>query len=314
MQAYLIRRTLTFLVTLLVAATLSYLVLLVLPGDPAQVMLGLDASPEALAALRRRLGLDGPPLGRYLVWLAGVLRGDLGTSLVYHLPVWELIASGLSVTLPLAAGAMLLAVLAAVPLATWAATRRGGLLDLVLSGLTHLGQAIPSFWLGLFLILFFAVRLGWLPAGGFQPWSEGVWQAGRALLLPMVALATGRAASMARMVRAGLARALEEEYVRAARGKGLPERKVLFRHALRNSLIPVITLAGTELTQLLAGSVVVENLFALPGLGSLALQAIGARDLPLLLGIVLVIASAVLVTSLILDILYAAVDPRVRYP
>ncbi|HEY8531283.1 MAG TPA: ABC transporter permease [Limnochorda sp.] len=314
MQSYLIRRTLTFLITLLVAATLSYLVLLVLPGDPAQVMLGLDASPEALDALRRRLGLDGAPLSRYLEWLAGILRGDLGTSLVYQLPVRELIASGLSVTLPLAAGAMLVAALVGVPLGAWAATRRGGLLDLALSGLTQLGQAIPSFWLGLFLILFFAVRLGWLPAGGFRPWSEDAWQAGRALVLPVAALATGRAASMARMVRAGLARTLEEDYVRTARGKGLPEGRVLYRHALRNSLIPVITLAGTELTQLLAGSVVVENLFALPGLGSLALQAIGARDLPLLLGIVLVIASAVLATSLILDILYAAVDPRVRYP
>lgn len=314
MQPYLIRRTLTFLVTLLLAATLSYVVLLVLPGDPAQVMLGLDASPEALAALRHQLGLEGSALGRYLAWLAGVAQGDLGTSLIYRLPVRELIGSGLAVTLPLAAGAMLLAALVAVPLGTVAAARRGGLLDLAVSGATHLGQAIPSFWLGLFLILFFAVRLGWLPAGGFQPWSQGFWAAGRALILPIAALSAGRAASMARMVRTGLVHALQEEYVRTARGKGLPAKRVLLRHALRNSLIPVLTLAGTELTQLLAGSVVVENLFSLPGLGSLALQAIGARDLPLLQGIILVIAAAVLVTSLILDILYAAVDPRVRYP
>lgn len=314
MHGYLLRRSLTFLITLGLAAALSYLVLLVLPGDPAQVMLGLDPSPEALAAWRRQLGLDRPPLSRFAAWLARAVQGDLGTSLIYRVPVRELIGAGLAVTLPLVAGSMLLACLIAVPLGTWAAVRRDGLAGWVVSGATALGQAIPSFALGLLLMSGFAVRLGWFPAGGFPPWSQGLLPAGRALILPMVALAAGRAASLARMIRAGLVEVLRAEYVRTARGKGLPALRVLTRHALRNSLIPVLTLAGTEFTQLLAGSVVVENLFALPGLGSLAFQAISARDLPLLQGIVLVMAAAVLLTSLLLDILYAVVDPRVRYP
>lgn len=313
MQHYLIRRVLTFVVTLVLAATLSYLVLLVLPGDPARLMLGLDASPEALQALRRQLGLDRPVLIRYAAWLGDLARGELGTSVLYRLPVRDLLASGLAVTVPLALGAMLLAALVAVPLGTLAALRQGGPLDLLVSGATQLGQAIPSFWLGLFLILFFSVRLGWLPAGGFQPWSQGFWASLGSLVLPILALSAGRASALARMVRASLADTLGEEYVRAARAKGLPGGRVVVRHGLRTSLIPVLTVTGTELTQLLAGSVVVESLFALPGLGNLALQAIGARDVPLVQGVVLVIAAAVLLTSLALDLLYAVLDPRVRY-
>src|SRR5690606_20453047 len=213
-HGYLLRRSLTFLITLGLAAALSYLVLLVLPGDPAQVMLGLDPSPEALAAWRRQLGLDRPPLSRF--------------------------AAGLAVALPLVAGSMLLACLIAVPLGSWAAVRRDGLAGWVVSGATALGQAIPSFALGLLLMSGFAVRLGWFPAGGFPPWSQGLLPAGRALILPMVALAAGRAASLARMIRAGLVEVLRAEYVRTARGKGLPALRVLTRHALRNSLIPVL--------------------------------------------------------------------------
>ncbi|BAS29038.1 ABC transporter permease [Limnochorda pilosa] len=313
MQSYLIRRAFTFALTLLLAATLSYLVLLVLPGDPARLMLGLDASPDALGALRRQLGLDRPVPVRYLAWLGDLVRGDLGTSLLYRVPVRELLASGLAVTGPLALGAMLLAALVAVPLGTVAAVRRGGPLDVAVSGASQVGQALPSFWLGLFLILIFSVRLGWLPAGGFPPWSQGFWGAAGALVLPALALAAGRAASMSRMVRASLADALEEEYVRTAKAKGLPGRRVVLRHGLRNGVIPVLTLTGTELTQLLAGSVVVENLFSLPGLGNLALQGIGARDLPLVQGVVLLAAAAVLLTSLVLDVLYAVLDPRIRY-
>lgn len=312
MQAYLVRRAATFLITVWLAASLAFFTLLVLPGDPVRIMLGTDANPAARAALERRLGLDLPPLVRYGRWLVDVASFDLGSSLIYHMPVAPLIAERLQVTLPLTGMALLWSATVGVPLGLYAAYRRGGAADALAAGFAQLGAATPSFWLGMFLILVFAVRLNWLPSGGFPGWSEPV-QAFKALLLPAVALGTARAASLTRLVRAAALEVLEHDFIRAARAKGLSEPAVMRRHVLRNALVAVSTVLVLELGQLLTGAVVIEQVFALPGLGSLALAAVQNRDLPLTQGVVLVIAGAIVALSFATDILYAYLDPRIRY-
>lgn len=313
MRSYVLRRALTFLITVWLAASLSFFTLLVLPGDPARLILGVDANPQALAALERQLGLDAPALVRYGRWLADAARLDLGSSLVYHLPVAQLIGQRLQVTLPLAGLALALATGLGVPLGLLAAHRRGGGLDALVSGLAQIGLALPSFWLGIFLILLFAVRLNWLPAGGFPGWHAGWGPALQALLLPAAALGAARAASLTRIVRAAALDVLGRDFVRTARAKGVPEARVLSRHVLRNALITISTVIVLELGQLLAGAVIIEQVFSLPGLGSLALTAVQSRDLPLTQGVVVVIAGAIVFLSFVNDLLYAYLDPRIRY-
>jgi len=312
MQAYLVRRAATFLVTIWLAASLTFFTLLVLPGNPARIVLGTDANPAALAALEKQLGLDLPPLARYGRWLAGLVSFDLGSSLVYRVPVAELIGQRLQVTLPLAALALLWAAAIGLPAGLYAAYRRGSAADALVSALAQLGAATPSFWLGIFLILVFAVQLNWLPSGGFPGWSDA-GAALRALLLPALALGTARAAALPRIVRAAAVEVLEQDFIRTARAKGLPEAVVVRRHVLRNALVTVSTVLVVELGQLLAGAVIIEQVFALPGLGSLALAAVQNRDLPLTQGVVLVIAGAVVLLSFVTDVLYAYLDPRIRY-
>ena len=313
MIAYLARRIAGALLTLLLASIVVQAALLAVPGDPAQVILGLDANPEALAALRSRLGLDRPPFERWLVWAWGALRGDLGDSLAYDRPVTALLAARLGVSVPLAIGAALLACAVALPLGFLAATRRGTLIDPLVVAASQLGAAVPSFWLGLMLVLLFAVRLGWLPAGGFVPWERDPAGAARSLALPVLALGLGQAAVMTRMTRAALLDVLALDYVRTARSKGLPAGVVLVRHALRTALVPLATIFGLSLGNVFIGSIVIERVFALPGMGALALTAIGARDYPLLQGAVLAYASAIVLLSLLVDLSYALLDPRVRY-
>jgi peptide/nickel transport system permease protein len=259
------------------------------------------------------MGLDRPLAVQYAEWIGGALRGDLGRSIQYDVPVGALILSRLPVTFPLTLLAALFMVLAAIPAGMFAATRHRRWGDYLTMILSQLGIAIPSFWAGLLLILLFSVRLGWFQAGGFDGWGQGVWPAVRSLLLPAVALGLFQFAVLARTTRSAVLEVLREEYVKTARAKGLGEGAVLAKHAFRNAMIPVITIAGVQLGQLLAGSIILESVFYLPGLGRLALGAISARDLPVVQGVVLFVASMIVTINVAVDIVYGFLDPRIRY-
>ncbi len=313
MQRYVFRRVGALAVTLFFVSLLVFVVVRVLPGDPALIILGLEANPDSVARVRQALGLDRPIPVQYAQWVGQALRGDLGRSIQYDLPVGTLILSRLSVTLPLTLLAAGLMVAAALPLGVFAATRHRRWGDYLTMTLSQLGVAVPGFWAGLLLILLFSVRLGWVQAGGFDGWGEGIWRGLRSLLLPAVALGLFQFAVLARTTRSAVLEVLREEYVKTARAKGVAERVVLFRHALRNALIPIVTVAGIQLGQLLAGSIILESVFYLPGLGRLTLAAISARDLPVVQGVVLFVASMIVTVNAAVDILYGILDPRIRY-
>lgn len=313
MLLYLVRRALTAVVSVVLASLVVFSALLAIPGDPVEIILGLDAAPEARAALREQLGLNQPAPARYLAWAAGVLRGDLGESIVYQRPVSALIVDRLGVSVPLALGAALIAGLIALPLGLLAALRRGTWVDPVVTSVAQLGAAVPSFWLGLLFVLLFAVELGWLPAGGFTPWARDPAASVRSLILPMLALGLGQAAVMTRMTRSSMIEALAQDYVRTARAKGLPPGRVTLGHALRNTLVTLVTILGLSLTNVFIGSIVIEQVFALPGLGQLALTAIGTRDLPLVQGEILLYATTIIALGFLVDASYALLDPRIRY-
>ncbi len=313
MLAFIARRFLTAVISVLLASVLVFSALLAVPGDPAEAILGLNASPQALTALRDQLGLDQPPARRYVEWLGGILHGDFGESINYQRPVGSLIAARLGVSIPLSLGAALIACLIALPTGIVAALRRGTALDPLVTSASQLGAAIPSFWLGLMLILLFAVRLHWLPAGGFVAWHTGPLRSLRSLLLPMVALGLGQAAVMTRMTRAAMIETLDQDYVRTARAKGLASRRVILVHALRNALVTIVTIFGLSLTNVFIGSIIIEQVFALPGMGRLVLTAIGARDFPLLQGEILVYAATIIALSFLVDVSYSILDPRIRY-
>ncbi len=313
MHRYIFRRVAALAATLFFVSLLVFVVVRVLPGDPALIILGLEANPESVARVRQALGLDRPVSVQYVLWVGQALRGDLGRSIQYDLPVASLILSRLAVTLPLTLLAAGFMVAAAIPLGVFAAThhRRWG--DYLTMTLSQLGVAVPGFWAGLLLILLFSVQLGWVQAGGFDGWGQGLWPGLRSLLLPAVALGLFQFAVLARTTRSAVLEVLREEYVKTARAKGLAERIVLFRHALRNALIPIVTVAGVQLGQLLAGSIILESVFYLPGLGRLTLAAISARDLPVVQGVVLFVASMIVTVNAAVDILYGILDPRIRY-
>jgi len=301
------------LLTLLFVSLLVFVVVRVLPGDPALIMLGIEASPDAVARMREALGLDRPVPVQYAEWAGRAVLGDLGRSIQYDVPVAGLIASRLSVTLPLTIMAAALMVMAAIPLGVFAATRHRRWGDYAAMTFSQLGIAVPGFWAGLLLILLFSVKLGWFQAGGFDGWGQGVGRALKSLLLPAVALGLFQFAVLARTTRSALLEVLREEYVKTARAKGVAERAVIFRHALKNAMIPILTVAGVQLGQLMAGSIILESVFYLPGLGRLALGAISARDLPVVQGVVLFVASAIVVINAAVDMLYGVLDPRIRY-
>lgn len=313
MLAYIVRRFVTAMISVLLASLLVFSALLAVPGDPAEVILGLNANPGALQALRTQLNLDQPPHIRYLTWLAGIARGDFGESLNYQRSVSALMIDRLWVSIPLALGAAFVACVIALPLGIFAARRRGTVADPLVISMSQIGAAVPSFWLGLLLILFFAVELRWLPAGGFTPWTRDAVGAMKSLLLPVLALGLGQAAVMTRMTRAALVDVFQKDYIRTARAKGLAESRVVYGHALRNALVTLVTILGLSLANLFIGSIIIEQVFALPGMGRLALTAIGNRDFPLLQGVILVYASTIVMLSFIVDISYAFLDPRIRY-
>jgi len=313
MSAFLARRLAGLALTLLVASLVVFLVMEVLPGDPAAIMLGVGAQPDTLAALRAELGLDQPAPLRYLAWLGGLLSGDLGTSYTYDVPVGQLIADRVLVSLPLALMALTLSVAIAIPLGVVAASRRGQALDAGIMGFAQLGVAVPNFWFGMLLILLFSVRLGWTPAGGFAGWDQGVVAALGSLLLPAIALALPQAAILARVTRSSVIDTLGEDYVRTARAKGLTRAEALWGHAVRNALIPVVTIIGLQFSFLLAGTIIVENVFYLPGLGRLIFQAIAQRDLIVVKDLVVLLAATVALVNFAVDALYAVIDPRLRH-
>jgi ABC-type transport system substrate-binding protein/ABC-type dipeptide/oligopeptide/nickel transport system permease component len=305
-------RLVVLAVTLLAATGVVFVVVQIVPGDPVSYMMGLHAEPEAMAAMRHQLGLDVAPLHRYLLWVAGLLHGDFGSSYTYRVSVGRLIAERLPLSVPLAVYALLLSTAVALPVALIGAARRGRGADWVLTGLTQFGLALPNFWVGMLLVLLFAVTLHWVPAGGFPGWSAGIGPALEALTLPAVALAMPQAAILARVLRGALLDTLREDYIRTARAKGAGEWRVLWRHALPNALVPLLTILGMQFSFLLAGGVIIENVFFLPGLGRLVFQAIVQRDLIVVQSVVVVLVLAVVLVTFVVDLCHALVNPRLR--
>ncbi len=312
MGLFLLKRLATLIATLIGASIVVFLVLEILPGDAALIMMGPDAAPEAVRALATKLGLDRPPLERYLAWLSGMLTGDLGLSYTYSSPVAELILERLAVTVPLALMAMLLTTVLALCVGIYAASNHNKLGDVGLMGLTQVGIAIPNFWFAILLILLFSVHLQWFSAGGFEGWSEGIFEGFKSLLLPALSLAVVQAAILARITRSAVLEVFREDFVRTARAKGLSKRATVWGHVLRNAMIPVITVMGLQFAELLAGTIVVENVFYLPGLGRLIFQSISNRDLIVVRNCVMLLATMVVVVNFIVDVLYAVIDPRVK--
>jgi peptide/nickel transport system permease protein len=312
MIVFLVKRCAGFLAALAAATIIVFLVLEVLPGDPARIMLGVEAQPESVALLRRELGLDRPAPARYAAWIGGLLRGDLGTSYTYHVPVAELVGERLAVTVPLALISTCLSFVLALVLGLYAASHRDGPGDIGIMAATQLGVAVPNFWFAILLILLFAVTLGWLPSGGFPGWNAGIGPALKALLLPALSLAIVQAAVLARITRSAVLDILGEDFVRTARAKGNNRNRTLWRHVLRNALIPVVTIMGLQFSSLLAGTIIVENVFYLPGLGRLVFQAITQHDLVVIKDVVVLLAALVIAINFAVDLLYLAIDPRLR--
>ena len=306
------RRLTALMVTLLVASLLIFLLLEILPGDPAAVILGVGAQEDTLRALRAELGLDLPAPVRYLNWLGEVLQGDLGRSYTYDTPVQELLLNRVVLSLPLALLAILFSTGIAIPLGVFAASRHRKVADTGIMGFAQLGVAVPNFWFAILLILLFSVKLGWFSAGGFAGWDAGWFPAFKSLVLPAVALALPQAAILARVTRSSVLETVQEDYIRTARAKGLSRSQALWRHAVRNALIPVVTILGLQLSFLLAGTIIIENVFYLPGVGRLLFQAIAQRDLMVVKNLVLVLAATVVLINFLVDLLYAVLDPRLR--
>lgn len=309
---FLLSRIASLLATLLAVSLAIFLILEVLPGDPAAIMLGTSAREDTLAALRQELGLDRPAPERYLLWIGGLLKGDLGTSLTYSMPVSVLVADRLAVTVPLSLLAILLSTALALPLGVAAAAKRDGAIDRAVLVFSQIGVAVPNFWIGLLFILVFSTGLGWFPAGGFPGWAGGVLPAFQALLLPALALALPQAAVLTRVTRSATLEVTGADFVRTARAKGVDRRGALWRHVVPNALIPVTTILGLQLSFFFGGAILVENVFNLPGLGRLAYQALAQRDLVVIKDVVLIFSALVIVVNFLVDLGYLFLDPRLR--
>ncbi len=309
---YLFRRAVSTVPMLVLVGLITFLLIHITPGDPASVVAGENASEEAIQDARRRLGLDQPFLVQFWTWLLRVLQGDLGVSFTSGKPVTELIFDRMPITLSLTAGATLIGLLIAVPLGVFAATRRGSWMDRVTIFGTSLGIAAPEFFIGLLLVLLIALQLGWLPATGYIPFAEDPVEWLLRLTLPSITLGLGVAAELARQVRGAMIDVLSRDYIQTARAKGLSTLSIIVKHGLKNAAIPVVTVLGLQVRRLLGGTVIVEQIFAMNGVGSLAVRAVFLRDLPVLLGVALTTAVIVLLVNLIVDISYGYFDPKVR--
>ena len=312
MLTYVTKRLGSLCLSLIVASLVIFACIEIVPGDPASFMLGINAQPDTIQALRVELGLDQSLAQRYLGWVGGLLGGDMGTSYTYRTPVSDIVSDRLQVSLPLALYALTLTVVVAFPVGILAAARRGSVTDITVMGTTQLGVAIPNFWFAILMVILFAINLRWFSAGGFPGWDAGIFPAIKALTLPAIALALPQASILARVMRSSLLDTLSEDYMRTARAKGLTRRQVLWRHALRNAMIPVLTIIGLQFSFLLAGAIIIENVFFLPGLGRLVFQAITQRDLIVVESVVMLLVFAVILLNFFVDIAYAWVDPRLR--
>src|SRR5215471_2425643 len=312
MTVFLLRRLLTLLATLVGASLIIFLVLDALPGNAAQTLMGADASPEAVQALTVKLGLDQPLATRYLHWIAGMAVGDLGNSYAYGTPVAGLIMERLTLTVPLAIMSMVITVALALAAGIYTAANHNRLGDVSVMSLTQVGIALPNFWFAILLILLFSVKLQWLSAGGFAGWDDSILAGIKSLLLPAISLSVVQAAILARVTRSAVLEVLREDFVRTARAKGLSKREVLWRHVLRNAMIPVMTVMGLQFANLLAGTIVIENVFYLPGLGRLIFQSIANRDLIVVRNCVMLLAAMVVIVNFVVDVLYAFIDPRIK--
>jgi len=313
MATYLLKRFFILLLTLIIVSIVIFAVLMVIPSDPAQIILGIHATPETLQTLRHQLGLDRPVTVQYLGYMKNLVMGDLGRSITYDVPISSLIFSRLQVTVPLAVLSMIFAILISIPMGIYSSLHRNRVGDYGIMVFSQIGLAVPAFWAGILLILLFAVTLHWLPAGGFQPWQVDPMRTLSSLFLPALSLGLVRAAVLTRMTRSSMLEVLGEDYIRTARSKGLPQRMVVYKHAFRNAIIPVVTIVGLQAGDLLAGAIIIEMVFHLPGVGRLVFEAIGQRDLPVIQGVVLLIAMMIVVINFVIDIAYRYLDPRIRY-
>jgi peptide/nickel transport system permease protein len=309
---YLLRRILSTIPILALVGLITFLLIHLTPGDPAAVVAGENASQEAIEAARHRLGLDQPFLVQFWHWLHGVITGDLGTSFTSGRPVVELIFDRLPITLSLTAGSTLVGLGIAVPLGVLAAIRRGTWIDRITIFTTSLGIAAPEFFIGLILVLVVALNFGWLPATGYIPFADDPLEWFLRLVLPSVTLGVGVAAELARQVRGAMIDVLSRDYIQTARAKGLSTLSIIVKHGLKNAAIPVVTVLGLQIRRLLGGAVIVEQIFAMNGVGSLAVRAVFLRDLPVLLGVALITAVVVLFVNLLVDMSYSYFDPKVR--
>lgn len=313
MTTYLIKRTIVLILTLLLVSMVIFAILMVIPGDPAQIILGINATPETLRNLRQQMGLDRPVIIQYLHYMKNLALGDLGRSITYDVSITSLILSRLQVTVPLAILSMIFAIAISIPMGIYSSLHRNRAGDYGVMVFSQIGLAVPAFWAGILLILLFAVTLHWLPAGGFHAWQTDPIKALGSLLLPAFSLGFVRAAVLTRMTRSSMLEVLGEDYIRTARSKGLSKRMVVYKHAFRNAIIPVVTIIGLQAGDLLAGAIIIENVFHLPGLGRLVFEAIGQRDLPVIQGVVLLIAMVIVVINFVIDVAYRYLDPRIRF-
>ena len=316
MSSFVLQRFFSFFATLAVTSVVVFGVLEWLPGNAAQVILGETATPESLAAMEEKLGLNQPAFSRYVEWVGGLLQGQSGMSISYDTPTAVLMMERMHVTLPLAIMAMSMTTIMALCLGLYAASKQNSRGDIGVMTLSQLGLAVPNFWLAILLILLFAVHLQWVSAGGFPGWSEedggGFWAGIAALILPAMALAAVQTAILTRVTRSAVIESMSEDYVRTARAKGLSKQQVLWRHVLRNAMIPVVTVMGLQFGNLITSAIVIENVFVLPGIGRLIFQAIANRDLIVVRDVVMLLSAMVILINFFIDLLYAWIDPRLK--
>lgn len=309
---FLLRRLISMIITTALVVVMIFLVFRIIPGDPALILLGTEADESQIEAMRQKLGTDRPVLEQFFRWIGGVFNGNLGESLRFTQPVLRLIGDRLVVTLPLALMAISIVMVVGIPSGLLLALYRNSLIDTLFSLLTQLGIAVPSFWAGILLMMLFSVQLGWLPIGTFTSWQEDARAAFRSLILPAVAVALPPLAIVVRYVRNGFIDQWNQDYVRTAMSKGLSQRLIIYRHVLRNTLVPVITVLGIIFADIVSGTLVIEQVFALPGIGRLLVTAVGYRDFPLLQGLAFYIALVVIGLNFLVDIAYRWIDPRIR--
>lgn len=313
MASYIARRVIQLLPVLLIVGIIVFILIHLTPGDPAVVILGQDANPEQIEALRDQLGLNDPLYVQFVSWFTGVLRLDFGDSIFLRMPVTEALWARAQPTMLLTLYALTIQVVVGISFGVLAAVKQNSLIDRVLMVISISGAAIPTFFLGIMLILFFAVRLGWAPSGGFTSITEDPVAHFKGMILPAFSLGFSSAGLLARLVRSSMLDVMREDYIRTAMAKGLPERVTVVRHALRNALIPAITIIGFSLGALLGGAVVTETVFTIPGMGRLIVQSVQRRDYPIIQGAVMLIAAFYVFANLLVDILYVYIDPRIRY-